>query len=210
MISIRRTAPVAMIFALSVLGWACKQSDSLASDTAHAILTNAAGVEVGRAEFSETDTGVQIDLAVENLSPGTYQLQIHETGICESPDFLSAGAPYPAPEELAMVENVAQPLRRSVAQFQVRDSSAEVTAVAPVVTLRTGNNSLFHPGGTALIIDDLSPAGTYEGRVACGVITRSSQHAVEGLPPGDIESARHADQVGIPGKEYQQPKTNPE
>jgi superoxide dismutase, Cu-Zn family len=200
-------APIAAILALSLAGWNC--SRHLPADLgAHAKLFDARGGEVGRAQLTETESGVKIDMTVVDLPAGDYIVQIHEAGACKPPGFLSAGKPYPPPEELAMVESVAPALHRSIAQFEVSGGRAEVEAVAPVVTLRGGHNSLFHPGGTALIIDDLSPAGTYEGRVACGLITRADQPSAESLPPGDLESARQA-KTGTPGKEYQQPKQKP-
>lgn len=204
----RQTVSMAAAASLCLLGWACG-GESSADGPAHARLINERGVEVAQARFTETEAGVRMELAVENLPPGSYRAQIHETGICEAPDFLSAGAPYPPPQELAMVESASPALHRSVAQFQVTDGRAEVEAVAPVVTLRPGDNSLFHPGGTALIIDDLSPAGTFEGRVACGLITRASETIVEDLPAGELESARQPNQPGTPGKQHRRPASEP-
>ena len=54
--------------------------------------------------------------------------------------------------------------------------TAKATLVARVVTLGPGPNSLFHEGGTALVIhampDDYKtdPAGNSGARIACGVI----------------------------------------
>ena len=206
---LRHLAQIATVLAVGLSGWACGRSDLPADLAAHAKLFDARGSEVGRAQLAETESGVRIHLTVESLPPGDYTVQIHEIGACMPPGFLSAGKPYPPPEELAMVESAAPPLHRAAAQFRVMDGHVEVDTVAPVVTLRPGDNSLFHPGGTALIIDDLSPAGTYEGRVACGLITRASQQTVEQLPPGDIESAQQPKALGTPGKEYQRPKEKP-
>lgn len=197
---------VAFLGLILALGWACSPAGAPAEETAHAELINAQAEAVGRAEFTETDGGVKLELTVENLPPGSYTAQVHEVGVCEGPGFISAGAPYPPPEEVAMVESVAGPQNRSVARFQVTDGVADVEAVIPVATLRPGNNSLFHPGGTALIIDDMSPAGAYEGRIACGVITKTPQHLADEVPQGGIESARQPDNVGTPGKEYERPK----
>ena len=208
MIRSKHLAQMAATLAVLLGSWAC-QSEPGADRDAHATLITADGREVAHAQFAETEAGVKMQLTVDGLPPGTYQAQIHEVGECRAPGFLSAGAPYPPPEELAMVESVAQPLHRSIAQFEVSDGRVDVEAVAPIVTLRSGHNSLFHPGGTALIIDDLSPTGTYKGRVACGAITRASEHPVDGLRPGALESAQHPGQVGTPGKEYRQPESKP-
>ncbi len=203
-----KLAPLAAAVGLCLMGWACGRGDRTAAQPAHSTLFNARGGEVAQAQLSETEAGVKIHMNVASLPPGNYTVQIHETGACDPPGFLSAGRPYPPPEDLAMVESVIPPLHRAVAQFQVTDGQAQVDAVAPVVTLRRGDNSLFHPGGTALIIDDLSPAGTYEGRVACGLITRATAEDVE-LPPGSLDSAQQPENLGTPGKKYQRPTTKP-
>jgi Cu-Zn family superoxide dismutase len=196
---------VAAVLIGGSLCWACGRGENAADRTAHAKLINGSGDAVAQARFTETDSGVKINLVVESLPPGSYLAQIHEVGACDPPGFLSAGAPYPPPAELAVVEGVTPPLHRSIAEFRVRDGSAEVEAVAPAVTLLAGANSLFHPGGAALVIDDLSPAGTFEGRAACGIITRASGETVGGVPSGGLESAHHPDAAGTAGKRYQQP-----
>lgn len=200
------TTLIALVSVTLAAGLACTPAPAPANETAHAELINDQAEVVGQAEFTETGGGVKMELTVENLPSGSYTAQVHEVGVCEGPGFISAGAPYPSPEEVAMVESVAGPESRSIAQFQVVNGAANVEAVIPVVTLLPGNNSLFHPGGTALIVDTLSPGGAYQGRVACGVVTKTPEHAVNGLPQGGIESARQPDNLGTPGKKYQRPK----
>jgi len=59
-----------------------------------------------------------------------------------------------------------------------KDGKAKATFVDKAVTLGDGANSLFHDGGTALVIhakaDDLmsDPSGNSGDRVACGVIEK--------------------------------------
>jgi Cu-Zn family superoxide dismutase len=185
---------------------ACSPVGPPAEENAYSELIDAQGNPVAHAEFAETDAGVKVQLMVENLPSGSYTAQIHEFGVCEGPDFLSAGEPFPPPEEIAMLESVAGPQNRSIARFNVANGIADVAAVVPVVTIGAGGNSLFHPGGTALVIDEVAPAGTYGRRVACGVITLAPEHKVDALPQGGIESARQPDNVGTPGKEYRRPQ----
>jgi Cu/Zn superoxide dismutase len=58
------------------------------------------------------------------------------------------------------------------------DISSAGTFFEPLVTLKTGKNSLFKSGGTAIVIhegpDDYQsdPAGNAGKRVACGVIKK--------------------------------------
>jgi Cu-Zn family superoxide dismutase len=195
------------LLVIGAVSLACSPVGPPAERKAYAELIDAQGNPAAHAEFTETDAGVRMQLKVENLPENSYTVQIHEIGVCEAPDFLSAGEPYPPPEEIAMAESVAGPQNRSTARFHADNGVAEVEAVVPVVTLGAGGNSLFHPGGTSLVIDEVSSAGTYGGRVACGVITPTPQHRVGGSPQGDIESARQPDNLGTPGKEYQRPTT---
>lgn len=197
---------ISLLSLILAAGSACTPAPAPAEETARAELINNQAEVVGEADFTETGAGVKMDLTVQNLPPGSYSVQVHEMGVCEGPGFLSAGEPYPPAEEVAMIQNVAGPVNRSIARFQVVDGAARVEAVIPVVTLLPGDNSLFHPGGTALIIDNLSPAGVYEGRIACGAITKTPQHEAGALPRGGIESARQPDNLGTPGKKYQRPK----
>jgi Cu-Zn family superoxide dismutase len=58
------------------------------------------------------------------------------------------------------------------------DGTAKATLLDTMVTLGDGANSLFHDGGTAIVIhekeDDYKtdPTGNSGGRIACGVIQK--------------------------------------
>ena len=41
--------------------------------------------------------GVQVQLAIDNLYPGDYQIAFHERGNCSSPNLFSAGPPWAPP-----------------------------------------------------------------------------------------------------------------
>jgi len=142
-------------------------------------LLNAKGAPVGTATFSEKSNGVQLDLKVSNLPPGLHGFHIHAVGKCEAPDFASAG-PHLNPE--GKQHGWDNPLGHHLGDLQNLnvgpDGKANVRVLVPGVTLGEGANSLFHEGGTALVIhakpDDgkTDPAGNAGARIACGVITR--------------------------------------
>jgi len=142
-------------------------------------LLNAKGAPVGTATFSEKSNGVQLDLKVSNLPPGLHGFHIHAAGKCEAPDFASAG-PHLNPE--GKQHGWDNPLGHHLGDLQNLnvgpDGKANVRVLVPGLTLGEGANSLFHEGGTALVIhakpDDgkTDPAGNAGARIACGVITR--------------------------------------
>ena len=49
------------------------------------------GNAIGTAELSGEEAGVMVALEVEGLEEGMHGIHFHETGMCESPDFESAG-----------------------------------------------------------------------------------------------------------------------
>lgn len=85
-----------------------------------------------------------------------------------------------------------------LAEFKVAGGGTETTLFTVTgLTFRPGPNSLFAPGGTALLIDVLNPKQTYGRSVACGVISRTeAEHASASLPNGQSESAESAHKLG--------------
>ena len=151
----------------------------LAALKAKADLQDAKGAPVGTAVFTEKSKGVEIDLKVSGLTPGLHGFHIHNAGRCEAPDFASAG-PHFNPE--GKQHGWDNPQGHHLGDLQNLnvgpDGKARVHVLIPGVTLGEGPNSLFHEGGTALVIhakpDDgkTDPAGNAGARVACGVIMR--------------------------------------
>jgi len=150
-----------------------------AAKKAKADLLNAKGAPVGTATFSEKANGVQLDLKVSNLPPGPHGFHIHAVGRCQAPDFASAG-PHFNPE--GKQHGWDNPQGHHLGDLQNLnvgpDGKAKIRILVPGVTLGEGPTSLFHEGGTALIIhakpDDgkTDPAGNAGPRIACGVVIR--------------------------------------
>ncbi len=144
-------------------------------------LRNADGKVVGRATFTQNlpGGGVWIRVDVSGLTPGIHAIHIHAVGTCTAPGFLSAGGHFNPEGRKHGLENAEGPHAGDLPNLiatAVRTARHEAADYR--VTLGAGANSLFGPGGTALVIhampDDnvTDPAGNAGVRVVCGVITR--------------------------------------
>jgi superoxide dismutase, Cu-Zn family len=150
--------------------------------TAEATLVDPQGNEVGKATLEETDKGVKINLTVKNLPPGEHAFHIHEQALCDAPDFTTAGGHYNPFGKKHGLKNPEGPHAGDLPNITIgSDGRGSFEIMAPLVTLKSGEkNSLFHPGGTSLMIhqdpdDHVSdPAGHAGPRIACGPIVKKS------------------------------------
>ena len=171
-----RTMATAMGLAVPLLLAGCGERAPL---TAKATLVNSQGQKVGDATFTQIDQGVKIAVKVENLPPGVHAMHIHEKGVCEAPDFSSAGGHFNPFGKHHGLKNPAGPHAGDLPSLTVgQDGKGAAEFVAALITLKEGKNSLFQPGGTSLVIhaqpdDDMTdPAGNAGPRIACGVIVK--------------------------------------
>ncbi|RKQ33450.1 superoxide dismutase family protein [Oceanobacillus halophilus] len=136
------------------------------------------GQVVATASLIETETGVNIAVKGEKLPPGLHGFHIHEKGICEPPDFESAGGHFNPTDKKHGFDHPEGRHAGDLENIEVAEDGTLYTEVmADMVTLEKGKeNSLFKEGGTALVIhsdadDYLSqPSGDAGSRIACGVI----------------------------------------
>ena len=136
------------------------------------------GQKVGDAKFSETSGGVLMSVKVLNLSPGARAIHIHEAGKCEAPDFKTAGGHFNPEKKQHGMENPAGHHAGDLPNLTVDKKGKGVfnSTVKGVTLAGDGANSLFHAGGTSVVIhekaDDMKsdPAGNAGARIACGVI----------------------------------------
>ena len=148
-----------------------------ASEAAKAMLRDAKGQDVGSVSFIQTPAGVLLQLSLKGVPSGEHAFHIHAVGKCEPPGFDSAGGHFnPAnahhgmmagPGHVGDMPNLHVPASGTL-DLEVLNTSIALDKDKP--------NSVFHPGGTAIVIhsgrDDYTsdPAGNAGGRIICGVI----------------------------------------
>jgi Cu-Zn family superoxide dismutase len=152
-----------------------------APKSAHAEIVNAQGANIGSAKITLTSDGVKIAVKVSQLTPGEHGIHIHTVGKCEGPAFTSAGGHFNPTNAHHGVHNAQEPhphLGDLMNLVVDTNGKANASFITNGVTLGDGANSLFHEGGTALVIhakaDDLmsDPSGNSGDRIACGVIEK--------------------------------------
>jgi len=152
---------------------------ALASPAATADLKDAEGKPVGRATFTATPGGVQVKVEVSGLKPGPHGFHVHAAGLCEGPDFKTAAGHFNPAGRQHGLDNPKGHHGGDMPNLVVSaDGRGEATATLAGVTLGEGDTSLFHAGGTAVVVhaspDDgkTDPAGNAGARIACGVVQR--------------------------------------
>jgi Cu-Zn family superoxide dismutase len=137
-------------------------------DKAYAEIRNIEGERVGRAVIDEAGEGVNVQLRVAGLPDGEYGFRFHSYGKCDLPGFINAGGPFLDEAEASSLEEEAP----FVGTFAVHSPGiAESEVKTSTVTLDRGERSLFHPGGTSVVIHTLSSGGGgYSQRIACAVV----------------------------------------
>lgn len=153
-----------------------------APERATAKIINAAGATIGTATITPTvrGTGVLINITVTGLPVGRHALHVHTVGKCDRPDFMSAGGHFNPEMKQHGTQNPQGPHAGDLPDIEILGRGEDQASIAiGGMTLGAGPNSLFHPGGTALVIhanpDDnkTDPSGNAGARIACGVVEKA-------------------------------------
>ena len=146
--------------------------------SAEAVLKDKDGKQVGVATLIQTSDGTRIAVTGYRLTPGTRGLHIHDAGVCQPPDFASAGNHFNPGGKKHGKLNPEGPHPGDLPNLvtgPAGDGTIDVTTKA--VTLSPGPTSLLGGKGTSIVLhampDDerTDPAGNAGDRIACGVVT---------------------------------------
>jgi Cu-Zn family superoxide dismutase len=165
-----------LLLALSLL----TPSLAMAAPAVTADLKDAAGRPIGTATFAAGDGGAKVMVRVSGLKPGLHGFHLHAAGLCEGPDFKTAAGHFNPAGKKHGLENPMGHHDGDMPNLVVgADGTGQAAVTLAGVTLGEGEASLFHAGGTALVIhadaDDgkTDPAGNSGARIACGVVRRA-------------------------------------
>lgn len=142
---------------------------------ARAQMVDAAGNYIGTIDLIQTNSGVLLEGEVQGLSPGGHAIHIHEHGVCDPPEFVSAG------EHLNLEGREHGLLNRNGPHAgDMVDIYADARGVARVSVLnprvQISKDGLARVEGTALMIHAApdgytnAPGVSAGARIACGVI----------------------------------------
>jgi Cu-Zn family superoxide dismutase len=119
-----------------------------------------------------------MSVTVANLSPGVHAIHIHTVGKCDAPGFTTAGGHFNPANKKHGTMSPDGHHAGDLPNLTVGANGKGVfkTTIQDVTLAGEGATSLFHAGGTSVVIhekeDDMKtdPAGNAGARMACGVI----------------------------------------
>ncbi|QNA83430.1 superoxide dismutase family protein [Sphingomonas sp. So64.6b] len=141
-----------------------------------AILKTAAGADVGRVSASEVAGGLRFTIDARGMPAGTHGAHVHTTGLCEGPEFTSAGGHWNPTGMKHGSMNPQGPHEGDLPNLIIgTDGRGTLGITIPGATMA----GLLDGDGSALVVhaaaDDLmtDPSGNSGARIACGVFGAS-------------------------------------
>ena len=146
--------------------------------SAEAEIKDSRGQTVGSAVFTPTPQGVAVVVEVSRLAPGKHGIHVHAAGICEPPDFKTAGGHFNPHAKKHGLKGHEGGHPGDLPNLEVGpNEKGKLTATLPNATLGVGDAaSLLGPNGSSIVIhakagDEMTdPSGNSGDRIACGVI----------------------------------------
>lgn len=150
------------------------------SETAIAPIMDAQGNVVGEARITGSDGNLGLALSVTNLPTGMHGVHIHQTGLCDPPDFTSAGGHWNPGDKQHGLDNPQGSHMGDMPNLAVgEDGIGTLTYDLGAGSIEGGANPLLDEDGAAFVVhageDDqkTDPSGDSGDRIACGVFARS-------------------------------------
>ncbi|GIQ67719.1 superoxide dismutase family protein [Xylanibacillus composti] len=158
--------------------WNEAEEAAASGEAVHVALLNQKGEQIGNIHLRQMEEGLEIQLKADRLPAGEHALHVHERGVCETPDFQSAGEHYNPTKSKHGFLNKDGPHAGDLPNITV-DAGGQ--ANAKFITNRLtidprAKTTLFSKSGTAFVIHEKAddyftePAGDAGARIACGVI----------------------------------------
>lgn len=183
---------IILVLAVAAIVAAMPALSSLASaktqTTATAEIVDGQGEVIGKARFAQLRGGkVKMHVRVKGLEPGKHGIHFHSVGLCEPPEFASAGTHFNPKGAKHGLHNPEGPHAGDLPNLEVRDDGVGVLRGKKTdrVRLSPGPKSLFDADGSALVIhaaeDDqvTDPTGNSGTRIACGVLESAQEVSSE-------------------------------
>jgi Cu-Zn family superoxide dismutase len=147
-------------------------------------LVNAAGQIMGEVRGGDGDNGAELQITAHGLPPGVHGIHIHDVGICQPPDFKSAGGHWNPANKQHGSQN---PNGEHMGDLQNVTVAADGTLKARIVVpgtyltnlgrnVKAGAVPILDTNGAAVVIhakpDDYKtdPSGNSGDRIACAVL----------------------------------------
>jgi Cu-Zn family superoxide dismutase len=161
--------------AVALLVWAYATASETAPGAKTSIESRSGSKVTGKAVFTELPSGgTKVEVWIENATPGTHGLHLHEKGDCSAPDatsagghFNAAGNPHAGPADKAHHNG-------DLGNIEIgADGKGHLEITSDMLTVKPGPNSVV---GKSVVFhekaDDLKtqPTGNAGGRFGCGVI----------------------------------------
>ena len=174
-----RAAPI--FVALAVAGCSTFSSGKSSDErngvlTAHAVMRDVNGRELGTLTLSESGRGFVTTGSLEHLAPGNHGIHIHTLGSCTG-NFSSAGGHWNPTQRQHGFDNPMGPHLGDMQNIIVApDSSTDVAVNNRGGGVLRGVGGLLDGDGASIVIhagqDDYrtDPAGNSGPRIACGVL----------------------------------------